>query len=75
MFDRPFVQRFDWCLFGLMFLLGCMGLVVLYSAVTAGSDAPRKLLVVRQVLWYGAGGVLLVFFFCVSTSCWSNGPM
>lgn len=63
MAERQFVQRFDWGLLGLTFILGVMGLVTLYSAVTADAQVSQKILVIKQMLWYCAGLVLMVISF------------
>jgi rod shape determining protein RodA len=60
MFDRRFVQYFDWGLLGLAILLGCIGIVTLFSVVTADTQAPEKMLYVKQMIWFGAGLVFMV---------------
>ncbi len=60
MFDRRFVQYFDWGLLGLALLLGCLGLLTLYSVVTAGAQTPEKMLVIKQLVWFCAGMVLMI---------------
>ena len=40
MFDRRLVQYFDWGLLGLALMIACIGLVTLYSAVTAETPEP-----------------------------------
>ncbi len=44
MIDRRLVEYFDWGLLGLTILLGCFGILTLYSAVTAGTLTPQKTL-------------------------------
>jgi rod shape determining protein RodA len=63
MFDRRFVQYFDWGLLGLAVVLGSFGLITLYSVVNAGALAPQKLLYLKQMIWFGAGLVLMVISF------------
>lgn len=63
MFDRRFVQYFDWGLLGLALLLGCIGLVTLYSVVSAGEQTPEKMLVIKQLIWFCAGIVFMVLSF------------
>jgi rod shape determining protein RodA len=63
MFDRRFVQYFDWGLLGLAVVLGSFGLITLYSVVNAGALAPQKILYLKQMIWFGAGLVLLVISF------------
>lgn len=55
MFDRRFVEYFDWGLFGLALLLGCIGLSTLYSVISAGAAAATKTLVIKQAMWFGIG--------------------
>ena len=59
MFDRRLVQNFNWGLLGLTFVLVCLGLMTLYSAVMAGNDLSQHNLVMKQFVWYGAGFVLM----------------
>ena len=61
MFDRRLIQYFDWGLLGLIVILGFFGLVTLYSAVTAGTPTPQKILCLRQLVWYGIGSILMIF--------------
>jgi len=60
MFDRRFVQYFDWGLLGLSLLLGSLGIVILYSAVTAGASDPQRILYFKQLTWFCAGLVIMV---------------
>jgi len=63
MFDRRLLACFDWGLLFIVFLLGAMGMVILYSAVTAGSSVPNYTLCVKQMIWF-AGGLCLMILFC-----------
>lgn len=63
MFDRRLVQYFDWWLLGLTFALGTIGLIVLYSAVSAGITDPQKTLCGKQVIWFCIGAVAMVVCF------------
>jgi len=63
MFDRRFVQYFDWGLFGLAVVLGSFGLLTLYSVVNTGAVTPLKILYLKQMIWFGAGLVLMVISF------------
>ena len=63
MFDRRLVQYFDWGLMGLAILIGCVGLVTLYSAVTAETPVPQKVLFFKQLLWFSVGLVAMVTTF------------
>ena len=55
MFDRRLVQYFDWGLLGLAILIGCVGLATLYSAVTAETPAPQKIVFYKQLIWFAVG--------------------
>ncbi|MBW1993961.1 MAG: rod shape-determining protein RodA, partial [Deltaproteobacteria bacterium] len=63
MFDRRLVQHFDWGLFGLTLLLGILGVITLYSAVTAGSQNPQKVIYIKQIIWFVSGLVLMTAVF------------
>ncbi|OEU68357.1 MAG: rod shape-determining protein RodA [Desulfobacterales bacterium PC51MH44] len=63
MFDRRFVKYFDWGLLGLTVILGFLGLVTLYSAVSSATPTPQKTLYFKQLIWYGAGLTLMVISF------------
>ena len=63
MFDRRLAQNFDWILFGLALIVAGIGLVVLYSAVTAGTQTAERALFNRQLMWYGIGLGVMVFSF------------
>ena len=63
MFDRRLIQYFDWGLLGLAVLVGCIGLLTLYSAVTAETPAPQKILFFKQMLWFCIGLLAMVTAF------------
>lgn len=63
MFDRRLAQHFDWGLLGLTLLLGSMGIITLYSAVTAGAPTFQKVLYIKQVIWFGVGFALMIAAF------------
>jgi len=65
MIDRRLVQYFDWGMLGLTILLGCFGIITLYSAVTAGAPSPQKILYIKQLMWYGVGFLLMIGTFLV----------
>ena len=74
MFDRRLIQNFNWGLLGITFLLAVVGMVTLYSAVTAGPDVSQKTLIMKQLIWYGTGLLLmmvLVLFDYKSMEQWS----
>lgn len=60
MFDRRLLEYFDWGLLLLTLAIGGAGLVALYSAVSAGAIASDITLFKRQLIWYGAGLVVMV---------------
>ncbi len=55
MFDRRLAQNFDWGLLSITIALGGLGLVVLYSAVTADSAGHSSVLFTRQIMWFLCG--------------------
>ncbi len=63
MFDRRLIQYFDWVLLGLTIMFGFVGIVILYSAVTAGAPGPQKILCIKQLVWYFIGLVVMVVSF------------
>ena len=63
MFDRRLIQYFDWGLLGLAVLIGCIGLLTLYSAVTAETPTPQKILFFKQMLWFCIGLLAMVTAF------------
>ena len=60
MFDRRLIKNFDWGLLGLTCLLACIGLLTLYSAVTAGLASPQKALYYKQLIRLCAGLLVLI---------------
>lgn len=61
MFDRRLVTNFDWGLLSLALALGSIGLVSVYSAVTADPPpASHKILFYKQIIWFGIGLVVMV---------------
>ena len=60
MFDRRLLQCFDWGLLLLTLSIGAAGLVVLYSAVSAGVTEPNIALFKRQLVWYGGGLLIMI---------------
>ena len=64
MFDRRLIHYFDWGLLGLALLLGGIGLVCVYSAVTADPPpAPLKILFYKQIAWFCIGLLVMVSAF------------
>ena len=60
MFDRRLVQYFDWWLLGLTLLIGGIGLIVLYSAVTAGAAQPETVFCIKQASFFGIGLMVML---------------
>lgn len=48
---------------GLAILIGCLGLLVLYSAVTAETPEPQKVIFFKQLIWFASALVALVISF------------
>jgi rod shape determining protein RodA len=63
LFDRRLVQYFDWGLFGLAVVIGCIGLATLYSAVTAETPSPQKVLFFKQLIWFAIAMAAMVASF------------
>lgn len=61
MFDRRLIENFDWGFLTLIFLIGTVGLVILYSALSAGSESEAiPILFKKQVIWMGIGFVVML---------------
>ncbi|MCP3901552.1 MAG: rod shape-determining protein RodA [Desulfobacteraceae bacterium] len=63
MFDRRLLESFDWGLFLLIFTIASMGLVILYSALTTGSEQILHPLFKRQMSWMAFGIIVMVIAF------------
>ncbi len=63
MFDRRLLENFDWGLLLLIFTIALLGLVILYSALTAGSDYVMHPLFKRQISWMVFGLIIMVAVF------------
>lgn len=63
MFDRRLVQYYNWSLLGIILLLGLIGLITLFSAVTTGKDASQQTLYAKQLIWYCSGLTIMVALF------------
>ena len=77
MFDRRFINYFDWGLLGLTVLLGLVGLATLYSAVSSSTPtlSPQKALYFKQLVWYGVGFFVMIISFLIdykSIERWSH---
>lgn len=65
MFDRRLLENFDWGLLLITFAICCLGLAVLYSAVTAGETENIHILFKKQIVWLGGGFCIMVLSFLV----------
>jgi len=64
MFDRRLIHCFDWGLLLLVLLLSGIGLVTVYSAVTADPPpASQKILFYKQIIWFSIGILVMVASF------------
>ncbi len=66
MFDRRLIENFDWGLLGIVFFLSGAGLIILYSAVTAGGSVEQQALYYRQIIWFCGGSVVMAFTFMIN---------
>ena len=61
MFDRRLIENFDWGFLTVISAIGCLGLVVLYSASSAGQEAGIvSVLFKKQMVWMGAGFIMMM---------------
>jgi rod shape determining protein RodA len=63
MIDRRLLQHFDWLFLGLTLVIGGIGILTLYSAVSANTDMTevRRLIYVRQSYWLAiSSGVMII---------------
>ncbi len=60
MFDRRLIQHFNWGLFWLTVVLGAVGALTLYSAVSAGSGLGQNVYYIKQLAWFTAGLCLMI---------------
>ncbi|MFO7665208.1 MAG: rod shape-determining protein RodA [Desulfobacterales bacterium] len=65
MIDRRLVQNFDWGLIGITLAISLLGIMTLYSAVTAGKSVPNEAIYLKQIVWYciGFGAMICSFLF------------
>ncbi len=63
MFDRRLVHCFNWGLLGLTLIIGCLGLLGLYSAGAADASSSGRIMFSKQIIWLCAGLALMVFSF------------
>ncbi|OGR25792.1 MAG: rod shape-determining protein RodA [Desulfobacterales bacterium RIFOXYA12_FULL_46_15] len=61
MFDRRLIENFDWGFLIVIFSICCIGLVVLFSALTAGQEAGAvSSLFKKQMVWMGSGFIIMI---------------
>ncbi len=61
MFDRRLIEYFDWGFLVIILLIGSVGLVILYSALTAGQEAGLvHVLFKKQIIWMGTGFFIMM---------------
>lgn len=61
MFDRRLIEYFDWGFIILICLIGSIGLVILYSAVSAGQETETfHILFKKQMIWMCVGFVIMI---------------
>ncbi len=61
MFDRRLIEHFDWGFLMMVCLIGSLGLVVLYSASSAGhQNGEVSILFKKQMVWMATGGVIMM---------------
>lgn len=60
MFDRRLLQNFDWILLLLLFFIGAISLINLYSATFPIKDAGGTQIVIKQSYWYLMGFAVLL---------------
>jgi rod shape determining protein RodA len=65
MIDRRLIQHFDWALLALLFLSAAVGVMTLYSAVTAGAETGMRTLYLRQLMWLGLGFIAMTVGFSI----------
>ena len=66
MFDRRLLQYFDWGLLALASIIGGIGLFTLYSAVTAETPEPQKIIFYKQLIWFSAALVAMTVSFSIN---------
>jgi len=66
MIDRRLVEYFDWWMLALTTTAAAIGMVALYSAVNAGSGTEQTGLFTRQLIWYGAGAIVMITAFLIN---------
>ena len=61
MFDRRLIENFDWGFLIIIFFIGSLGLIILYSASNAGQGSDVvSILFKKQMVWMGAGFIIMM---------------
>lgn len=62
MFDRRLIENFDWGFFIVIVLISSVGLVILYSALSAGNPEMIGMpaLLKKQIIWMGSGLLVML---------------
>ncbi len=63
MFDRRLLENFDWGLLFLVITIAAIGLVILFSALTAGGEQTMHPLFKKQLIWLAFGFLAMIFIF------------
>jgi len=58
--DRRLILHFDWTVFWSVLTLAGIGLLSVMSASYAGPHEPLDPLVIRQMIWVGAGTLVMI---------------
>ncbi|MCP3924251.1 MAG: rod shape-determining protein RodA [Desulfobacterales bacterium] len=66
MFDKRIYENIDWGLIGLTLLLCFTGLIVLYSAVHAGSSTSHQVFFKKQLIWLACGLCCMIIVSLIS---------
>lgn len=60
MFDRRFIQYFDWWLLLLTLIIGFIGVALIYSSVNTGDTGPSSRIYLKQASWLGLGFLIMI---------------
>ncbi|MGB9499480.1 MAG: rod shape-determining protein RodA [Dissulfuribacterales bacterium] len=66
MFDRRLIQSFDWGLLAITIIIGVIGMVVLYSAVSVGEASSQTSIFYKQMIWHSMGLLMMLITFIFS---------
>jgi rod shape determining protein RodA len=75
-FDRRLIENFDWGLMLITFLIGMLGLSVLYSAVNAGEPGgPMHLLFQKQMIWIAGSFTIVLLSLAIPYKLFDRGSL